>query len=44
MRVNNLYDLGLEKGLYDVISIVVKMIGFLRDFKVYIIRNRELDI
>lgn len=24
MRVNNLYDLGLEEGLYDVVPIVVK--------------------
>lgn len=41
--VNKLYDLGLEKGLYDVLSAVVKTMVFLRDFKVYIIRNKRLD-
>lgn len=44
MSVHNLHDLGLEKGLYDVVPIVVKMVGLLRDFKVCIIRNRGLDI
>lgn len=42
--VRNLHDLGLEKGLYDVVPIVVKMVGLLRDFKVCIIRNRGLDL
>lgn len=44
MKVNNLYDLGLEEGLYDVVSIAGKIMRFIRDFKVYIIRNRGLDI
>lgn len=42
--MNNLYDLGKEKGLSDVTSIVVEKIGFLRDFKVYVTRNRGLAI
>jgi len=37
-------DLGLEKELYVVVSIAVKMTGFLRDFKVHIIRSRGPDI